>query len=95
MYNKHGSLPESAALSTGLQMLSGSAALLLMGLSSGELGHLRVWDFVLPFSGSEIHFETLNPMFSVHGCDFNINVEQIVRKAVPWFQSEVRIGTRR
>jgi predicted dehydrogenase len=42
---------------------------------SGELGHLRVWDFVLPFSGSEIQFETVNPRFSVEGCDFDMAVD--------------------
>ncbi len=39
---------------------------------SGTLGHLRVPDFVLPFSGSQIAFETGNPVFEVRGCDFEM-----------------------
>ncbi len=39
---------------------------------SGTLGYLRVPDFVLPFSGTQIAFETGNPEFEVHGCDFKM-----------------------
>ena len=39
---------------------------------SGERGHLRVPDFVLPFSGAQIAFETGNPVFEVRGCDFEM-----------------------
>jgi predicted dehydrogenase len=39
---------------------------------SGETGHLRVADFVLPFSGSHIGFETASPVFTVNGCDFEM-----------------------
>jgi predicted dehydrogenase len=39
---------------------------------SGESGHLRVPDFVLPFSGAQIGFETGNPVFNVQGCDFEM-----------------------
>ena len=39
---------------------------------SGARGHLRVPDFVLPFSGTEIAFETGNPVFDVRGCDFEM-----------------------
>jgi len=39
---------------------------------SGERGHLRVADFVLPFSGATISFETGNPVFAVRGCDFEM-----------------------
>src|SRR5208282_3619450 len=39
---------------------------------SGDKGHLRVPDFVLPFSGSQIGFETANPVFEVKGCDFEL-----------------------
>jgi predicted dehydrogenase len=39
---------------------------------SGTHGHLRVPDFVLPFSGDEIAFETENPVFEVRGCDFEM-----------------------
>ena len=38
----------------------------------GTRGNLRVPDFVLPFSGSELAFETGNPVFDVQGCDFNL-----------------------
>lgn len=39
---------------------------------TGELGHLRVPDFVLPFSGNRLAFETANPVFEVGGCDFEM-----------------------
>jgi predicted dehydrogenase len=39
---------------------------------SGECGNLQVPDFVLPFSGTEIAFETGNPVFNVRGCDFEM-----------------------
>src|SRR5262249_16686828 len=39
---------------------------------SGALGSLSVPDFVLPFSGSEIAFQTGNPMFNVHASDFEM-----------------------
>jgi predicted dehydrogenase len=37
---------------------------------SGARGYLRLPDFVLPFSGSQIAFQTGNPVFDVQGCDF-------------------------
>jgi predicted dehydrogenase len=43
---------------------------------SGTHGHLRVPDFVLPFSGDEIAFETGTPMFEVRGCDFEMQPHQ-------------------
>lgn len=39
---------------------------------TGELGHLYLPDFVLPFSGKKIHFETGNPVFEAKGCDFEL-----------------------
>jgi len=39
---------------------------------SGTRGHLRVSDFVLPFSGGQTAFETGNPLFEVRGCDFEM-----------------------
>ena len=42
VYNRYGSRPTSAAMSTGLQMLGGSAALMLLGAAHGELRALRV-----------------------------------------------------
>jgi predicted dehydrogenase len=39
---------------------------------SGTQGYLHVPDFVLPFYGSEVGFETNAPLFRVHGCDFNM-----------------------
>jgi predicted dehydrogenase len=39
---------------------------------SGPRGCLRVPDFVLPFSGNQIAFETGNPVFAVQGCDFEM-----------------------
>jgi predicted dehydrogenase len=39
---------------------------------SGTRGHLRVPDFVLPFAGTQISFETENPGFRVQGCDFEM-----------------------
>ena len=39
---------------------------------SGTSGHLRVPDFVLPFSGAKSGFETGNPVFAVRGCDFEM-----------------------
>jgi predicted dehydrogenase len=39
---------------------------------SGDRGHLRIADFVLPFLGEEVAFETSNPLFGVQGCDFTV-----------------------
>jgi predicted dehydrogenase len=39
---------------------------------SGTRGSARIPDFVLPFSGAEIHFETANQEFKVRGCDFEM-----------------------
>ena len=39
---------------------------------SGVHGHLRVPDFVLPFAGSEVAFETGTPVYEVRGCDFEM-----------------------
>ena len=39
---------------------------------SGTRGYLSVPDFVLPFSGSQIAFETGNPVFEIRGCDFEM-----------------------
>lgn len=41
VYNRHGSRPRSAALSTGIQMLGGSVALFLLAALSGELRGVR------------------------------------------------------
>jgi predicted dehydrogenase len=38
----------------------------------GANGSLRVDDFVLPFSGSELSFEVGNAEFQVRGCDFKM-----------------------
>jgi predicted dehydrogenase len=49
---------------------------------SGAIGSLWMPDFVLPFFGSEIAFETANPVFNVQGCDFNMesNIRRYVVK---------------
>jgi predicted dehydrogenase len=39
---------------------------------SGTRGHLWVPDFVLPFRGEVLSFATSHPVFSVKGCDFNL-----------------------
>lgn len=39
---------------------------------SGTRGYLRLQDFVLPFSGTQVTFETGNPVFAVQGCDFEM-----------------------
>ena len=39
---------------------------------SGARGYLRVPDLVLPFTGSQIAFQTGNPVFDVQGCDFEM-----------------------
>jgi predicted dehydrogenase len=38
---------------------------------SGDRGYLRMSDFVLPFFGSELGFETCNSVFAADGCQFN------------------------
>ena len=43
---------------------------------SGERGHLRLADFVLPFTGNRIGFETGNAVFDVRGCDFEMHSGQ-------------------
>ena len=42
VYNRYGSRPSSAAMSTGLQMLGGSASLILLGLARGEFQELHL-----------------------------------------------------
>ena len=42
---------------------------------SGTAGSLRVDDFVLPFSGSELSFEIHRACFRVRGCDFDMKPE--------------------
>jgi drug/metabolite transporter (DMT)-like permease len=42
VFNRYGARPESSAMSTGLQMLGGSVALMILGTSLGELGRLHV-----------------------------------------------------
>jgi predicted dehydrogenase len=39
---------------------------------SGTRGHVFIPDFVLPFFGAEVAFEVHNPLFTVRGCDFNM-----------------------
>jgi predicted dehydrogenase len=39
----------------------------------GTQGSLRVDDFVLPFSGSDLTFEVGSAEFQVRGCDFNMD----------------------
>ena len=39
---------------------------------SGTKGYLQVPDFVLPFFGSQLAFETNNASYHVRGCDFNM-----------------------
>jgi predicted dehydrogenase len=39
---------------------------------SGTGGSLTVRDFVLPFFGPDVGFETNRPVFNVFGCDFNM-----------------------
>jgi drug/metabolite transporter (DMT)-like permease len=42
VFNRHGSRPESAAMSTGIQMLGGSVGLILVGVLRGEMSQLQV-----------------------------------------------------
>ncbi|HEU0008782.1 MAG TPA: Gfo/Idh/MocA family oxidoreductase [Verrucomicrobiae bacterium] len=42
---------------------------------SGTTGSLRVDDFVLPFSGSELSFDLHRAAFRVRGCDFDMKPE--------------------
>jgi predicted dehydrogenase len=42
---------------------------------SGTTGSLRVDDFVLPFSGSELSFDVHHASFCVHGCEFDMKPE--------------------
>ena len=39
---------------------------------SGTRGYLRVPDFVLPFRGDQMSFETGSTEFTVQGCDFTL-----------------------
>jgi predicted dehydrogenase len=40
---------------------------------SGTAGYLRIADFVLPFSGNQLVFETGKPEYRIQGCDFDMN----------------------
>lgn len=61
VYNRYGSLPESPAMSTGLQMISGSVVLVLMGALTGEGPALQIhhismaswigWLYLVTFGG--------------------------------------------
>lgn len=39
---------------------------------SGTGGQLLLQDFVLPYTGSSLHFDVIKPAFEVVGCDFNM-----------------------
>jgi predicted dehydrogenase len=39
---------------------------------SGTHGNLKVSDFVLPFAGNQLAFQTSNPIFAARGCDFEM-----------------------
>ena len=39
---------------------------------SGTRGHLKVDDFVLPYSRTKTSFQTGNPVYEKHGCDFEM-----------------------
>lgn len=43
---------------------------------SGTRGYLNVFDFVLPFFGSEATFEVIKPAYQMSGCDFNMERHQ-------------------
>ncbi len=49
---------------------------------SGTLGSLYVPDFVIPYSGNEMTFETRNPVYTLHGCDFKME-PHLQRLTVP------------
>jgi predicted dehydrogenase len=40
---------------------------------SGELGHVHLSDFVLPFNGGTATFDTFGPTQTVRGCDFTVD----------------------
>jgi drug/metabolite transporter (DMT)-like permease len=42
VYNRYGERPDSALMSTGLQMITGSVGLLLVGVAAGEIGTLHL-----------------------------------------------------
>jgi drug/metabolite transporter (DMT)-like permease len=42
IYSRHGPLPASAEMSTGIQMIAGSVALFIVGAVSGEFGRLHL-----------------------------------------------------
>jgi drug/metabolite transporter (DMT)-like permease len=42
VFNQHGDRPESAAMSTGIQMLGGGMGLVLVGLVGGEVGRVHL-----------------------------------------------------
>ncbi|HEV8446793.1 MAG TPA: drug/metabolite exporter YedA [Gemmatimonadaceae bacterium] len=42
VYNRHGARPDSAAMSTALQMLGGSVSLLVLGFALGETGGIHM-----------------------------------------------------
>jgi predicted dehydrogenase len=44
---------------------------------SGTRGYLRVPDFVLPFTGNQIAFETGSPGLEVQGCDFEMQPRRL------------------
>jgi predicted dehydrogenase len=53
---------------------------------TGTKGSLRVPDFVLPFFGNEVAFETQRPFFAIEGCDFNMETHGR-RFAVPEYSN--------
>ena len=65
VFNQHGDRPTSAAMSTGIQMIGGSAGLVLFGLGRGELAHVHLsqisaaswigWTYLVTF-GSLVGF---------------------------------------
>lgn len=48
---------------------------------SGTGGFLRLDDFVLPFCGNRLHFQTYNSQFVVNGCDFTMEDHSVTHSA--------------
>jgi predicted dehydrogenase len=56
---------------------------------SGSKGNLHVSDFVLPFFGSELTFDTYNSDFRANGCDFSMEPHRVRHSVYEYSNSHV------
>lgn len=60
-----------------------------LAMISGSKGYVQMNDFVLPFYGNEVSFDSYNSVFALSGCDFNME-NHMRRHSVAEYSSSTR-----